>query len=138
MIIKEKGETMEIPKEFKYSKEHEWVKVEGDTATTGITDFAQRQLTDIVFIELPEVGKKVEQNGNLGVVESVKSVSDVFSPVSGEVIEVNNEIADNPELINKEPYGKGWMAKIKMKDKSELNKLMGADEYKKFLSESKH
>jgi glycine cleavage system H protein len=129
---------MTSPKDLRYSKEHEWVKVDGETATIGITDYAQNSLTDIVFIELPKIGKQVAQFANLGVVESVKSVSDIFSPVSGEVIAVNNEIENNPELINKDPYGKGWMAKVKMKDKGDLNKLMTAEQYEKFVSESKH
>ena len=126
---------MENPKELKYSKEHEWVKAEGDIATVGITDFAQKQLTDIVFIELPEKGKHATQSKPIAVVESVKSVSDIFAPVSGEIIEVNKELADSPELINKEPYGKGWMVKIKIENKKELDSLMPAAEYDKFAKE---
>lgn len=126
---------MENPKDLKYSKEHEWVKAEGDTATVGITDFAQKQLTDIVFIELPEKGKHATQGKAMAVVESVKSVSDVFAPVSGEIIEVNKELADSPELINKEPYGKGWMVKIRIENKKELDSLMPAAEYDKFAKE---
>ena len=128
----------ENPKELKYSKEHEWVKIENGIATIGITDHAQELLTDIVFVELPEVGKEVEQEKQMGVVESVKSVSDIFSPVSGEVTEVNNEIEDNPELINGDPYKKGWVAKIKMKDAKELDKLMSAEEYEKFIEEEEN
>src|SRR3989338_5051781 len=99
------------PKDLKYTKEHEWVRVSGDVGIVGITDFAQKQLTDIVFVELPVKGKKVEQNKQMAVIESVKSVSDVFSPVTGEVTDVNLQLQDNPELINKDPYGKGWIAK---------------------------
>lgn len=123
---------MEAPSNLKYSKEHEWVKVDNDVVTIGITDFAQDQLTDIVYVELPEIGKKVEQNGNICVVESVKSVSDIFSPVSGEVVEVNNELSDKPELVNNEPYGNGWIARLKISNLGELNELMSADEYVKF------
>lgn len=120
---------MKTPNELKYSEEHEWVKVEGDIVTVGITDFAQQQLTDVVYVELPEIGKKVEQNGNLCVVESVKSVSDIFCPVLGEVVEVNSELTDKPELVNEDPYGKGWIAKFKVTDMAGLNNLMNADEY---------
>ena len=126
---------MENPKDLKYGKEHEWVKAEGGIATVGITDFAQKQLTDIVFIELPEKGKHATQSKPIAVVESIKSVSDVFAPVSGEIVEVNKELADSPELINKEPYGKGWMVKIKMENKKELDSLMPAAEYDKFTKE---
>jgi glycine cleavage system H protein len=121
---------------LKYTKEHEWVKVEGDIAVVGISDFAQDQLTDIVFIELPEVGKKVEQGKSFCAVESVKSVSDIFAPVSGEVVEANKELENKPELVNEDPYGKGWVAKIKISDKAELDNLMSAEEYKKFVSDS--
>ena len=124
------------PKELKYSKEHEWVKIESGVATVGITDFAQEQLTDVVFVELPEVGKKVAKDGNLGAVESVKSVSDIFSPVAGEVIEVNKELENSPELLNKDPYGDGWIAKLKVDDETELNKLLSAEEYEAFTKES--
>ena len=125
----------ENPKDIKYSKQHEWVKVEGDTAIVGITDFAQKQLTDIVFVELPEKGKQVEQNKQMAVVESVKSVSDVFAPVSGEVIEVNEKLADNPEVINKDTYGEGWFVKIRIKDKAELDNLMTAEQYEDIIKE---
>ena len=129
---------MENPKEFKYSKEHEWVKVDGDIGTVGITDFAQKQLTDIVFVELPEKGKKAEKSKQLAVVESVKSVSDVFAPASGEVVEANEELASTPETVNKDPYGKGWIAKIKLSDKSELEGLMSAEEYGEFIKKEGH
>ena len=129
---------MENPKNLKYSKEHEWVKVEGDIAIVGITDFAQKQLTDIVFVELPEKGKHVTQGKAMAVVESVKSVSDVFAPVSGEIVDVNNELADSPEILNKEPYGKGWIAKVKMENKGELDNLLTAEKYGEFLKKTKH
>ena len=126
---------MENPKELKYTKEHEWIKVENDTATIGITDFAQEALTDIVFVELPEIGKKVEQLKTVATIESVKSVSDIYSPVSGEVIEVNEQLKDYPEIINNDPYGKGWFFKIKLADKNELDKMMSAEEYAKIAKE---
>jgi len=129
---------MENPSDLKYGKQHEWVKVEEDIAIVGVTDFAQKQLTDIVFVELPEKGKKVEQNKQMAVIESVKSVSDVFSPISGEVIEINEKLKDNPDTINKEPYGEGWIAKIKMENKDELNNLMSAEDYESFTKEEKH
>ncbi len=129
---------METPTDLKYSKEHEWVKVDGDIAVVGVTDFAQQQLTDIVFVELPEKGKKVEQNKQLAVIESVKSVSDVFSPVSGEVVEVNEKLKDNPETINKEPYGEGWIARVKLEDKGQLDGLMSAEDYENFTKTEKH
>lgn len=129
---------MTSPEKLKYSKEHEWVKVEGDTAIVGITDFAQKQLTDIVFVELPEKGKKVEKGKQMAVVESVKSVSDVFSPVSGEVTEANEELANTPETLNKDPYGKGWIVKIKLEDKSQIDSLMSASEYEDFIKKEGH
>jgi len=126
---------MENPVDLKYSKEHEWIKIEGDIGIIGVTDFAQKQLTDIVFVELPEKGKKVEQNKPLGVIESVKSVSDVFSPVTCEVVEVNEKLKDNPDIINKDPYGEGWIVKVKIENRDELNDLMSADEYGGFMKE---
>lgn len=128
---------METPTDLKYSKEHEWVKVEGDIATVGVTYFAQKQLTDIVFVELPEKGKTVEKDKQMGVIESVKSVSDVFSPVTGEIIEVNESLQNNPDIINKDPYKEGWIAKVKLVDISEVDDLMSAEDYDKFTSESK-
>ncbi len=126
---------LNFPSDLKYSKEHQWVKVEGDIVVVGISDFAQTQLEDVVFVELPEVGKKIEQGKSYASIESVKSVSDVLSPVSGEVTEVNKELENKPELLNKEPYN-SWMAKIKISDKAELDKLMPSEEYRKFVSES--
>jgi len=125
---------MENPIDRKYTKEHEWIKIDGDIAIIGITDFAQDQLTDVVFVELPEVGKQIEQNGNLCVVESVKSVNDIFSPISGEIVEVNKALENSPELVNKEPFEGGWIAKLKVKNEAELDKLMTTEEYNKFLT----
>lgn len=121
------------PGNFYYSKDHEWIQIKGNTGTVGITDFAQKQLGDVVYVELPQVGTKLEFHQSIGVVESVKAVSDVYSPLSGEVIEVNAELNDSPEIVNKDPHGKGWFIRLKIKDDSELEKLMSADEYEKFL-----
>jgi len=121
------------PDNFYYTKDHEWVKVEGDKGTIGITDFAQKQLGDVVYVELPAVGTNLEFHQTIGVVESVKAVSDVYSPVSGEVVKVNTELNDSPELLNEDPHGKGWMIQIKIRDASELQKLMTVEEYEKFL-----
>ncbi len=129
---------MENPKNLKYTKEHDWVKLEGEIATMGITDFAQNQLTDIVFVELPEKGKHATQSKPIAVVESVKSVSDIFAPLSGEIIEVNEKLKDNPEILNKDAFGEGWIAKIKIEDKKELDNLMSADEYTEFIKKEKH
>lgn len=126
---------MSNPTDLKYSKEHEWVKVEGDIGVIGVTDFAQKQLTDIVFVELPENGKKVKAGKQMAVIESVKSVSDVFSPIDGEVIDVNEKLKESPEIINKDPYGEGWIVKVKIGDKKVLNSLMSSEEYSKFTAE---
>jgi len=121
------------PRDLKYTKEHEWIKVEGGIATMGITDHAQGQLTDVVFVELPKKGKVVKQFETVAVLESVKAVSDVYSPVSGEVVEVNESLTNKPELINQQPYGEGWITKLKVKDSKELDNLMTAEEYEEFL-----
>ncbi len=121
--------------DFKYTKDHEWVKVEGNLARVGITDHAQTELTEIVFVELPGVDKEVGSGDVLGNVESVKTVSEVFAPVSGIVKEANGKLVDSPELLNKDPYGQGWVAVIEMNDSSELSKLMSAEEYRKLLGE---
>jgi len=127
------------PDDRRYSKEHEWAKDNGDgTITVGITDHAQELLTDIVFVELPEMGKKVEQMEPVAVVESVKSVSDVYSPVSGEVVEVNDILEDQPELINQDAFGEGWIARIKMDDPAELDNLMDAAGYTALVEEEEH
>ena len=119
--------------EVRYSKDHEWVKVDGDTATVGITHYAQEQLGDVVFVELPEVGKKVEQGKEMATVESVKAASEVYAPISGEVVEVNSALADAPATVNEEAQGKGWFAKLKIADKGQLTNLMDEAAYKKFV-----
>jgi len=126
---------MEFPEELKYTEEHEWVLIEDDIVTVGITDFAQDSLGDVVFVELPEVGATVEAGKSFGVVESVKAVSDVYSPVSGEVVEVNEELPDAPETINTSPYEDGWMVKIRLSDTAELDDLLDADAYQAFVEE---
>ena len=128
---------MEFPEDLKFSKEHEWVLVEGNVATVGITDYAQDQLGDIVFVELPGVGDKVSKEDAFGVVESVKAVSDVYAPVSGKVLEVNDDLPENPEMLNEDPYGDGWMIKIEMNDPEELQDLMTAAEYEEYVAEEK-
>ena len=128
---------MEFPEDLKYTKEHEWVLVEGKVATVGITDFAQDQLGDIVFVELPAVGDKVSKEDAFGVVESVKAVSDIYAPVSGKVLEVNDDLPDNPEMVNEDAYGDGWMIKIEMSDPEELQDLMSAAEYEEYVAEEK-
>jgi glycine cleavage system H protein len=128
---------MEFPEDLKYSKEHEWVLVEGSVATVGITDYAQDQLGDIVFVELPAIGDKVSKEDAFGVVESVKAVSDIYAPVSGKVLEVNDDLPDNPEMVNEDPYGDGWMIKIEINDSDELQDLMSAAEYEAYVAEEK-
>ncbi len=121
------------PTELKYSKEHEWVKAEGPNATIGITSHAQSELGDIVYVELPKVGAKLKAMQEFGVVESVKTVSTLYCPVSGEVIAVNQEISAKPEIVNDDPHGKGWMIKVKMADPSDLNKLLSASDYEALI-----
>jgi glycine cleavage system H protein len=125
--------SLEFRDDVKYTKEHEWVKLEGDIATVGITDYAQRQLGDVVFIELPEAGTQVEQMKPFGVIEAVKAVSDIFSPITGEVTEVNSELQTQSNLINSDPYGQGWIIKIKIKDPKELDTLMPLADYRKLV-----
>jgi glycine cleavage system H protein len=120
---------MAYPDDLRYSKEHEWVRADGGTATIGITSFAADELGDIVFIELPEVGGQLTQFGTFGVVESVKAVSDLYAPVSGTVVEVNETLREAPELLNSDPFGEGWIAKVELGDTSELDALMDADAY---------
>jgi glycine cleavage system H protein len=125
---------MNTPEELKYTEEHEWIRDNGDgTVTVGITDFAQGELGDIVFVELEPEGSEFVKDDVLGTVEAVKTVSELFSPVSGEVVEINAELEDDPELVNTDPYGKGWMVKIKMSDASELETLLSADDYKDII-----
>jgi glycine cleavage system H protein len=119
-----------VPADLKYAKSHEWVRVTGDTATVGITDHAQHELTDVVFVELPAVGRQVNAGETCAVVESVKTASDIYSPVSGQIAEVNKAVVDNPALVNSEPYGKGWFYRIKLSNPAELNSLLSPESYK--------
>lgn len=124
-----------VPDDLLYSDKHEWVRVEGDVATVGITDYAQTQLGDIVYLELPAVGAKVESMGSFGTIEAVKAVSDLYSPVSGEVVEVNAEVSADPAMIKSSPYGDGWMIKIKMGKKEELDSLLKPKAYRELVGE---
>lgn len=126
---------MQIPKDMFYTENHEWVLVEGKEGIVGITEYAQQEMGDVVFVELPEIGEKYEQEEPFGVVESVKAVSDIFIPIGGEVIDINDELYDQPELINEEPFEGGWLIKVKVTDEDETNSLMDADEYTRFLEE---
>jgi len=130
------GDNVASPAELLYSKEHEWVKLTGDVAIIGITDYAQGSLGDIVYVELPKTGSSVEQFGNAGVVESVKAVSDIFSPVAGEVVEVNKAIESDPGLVNREPYGEGWLYKVRLADKSDAGRLLSAQAYDRLVQEA--
>lgn len=129
---------MSIPAQLLYTKEHEWIRVEGSTGVIGITDFAQDQLGDVVFVELPTAGAALVQGQAFGTVESVKTVSDLYAPVSGDVAEVNAALADQPELVNSDPYGEGWMVKVTIADGGQLQNLMSAAEYQAFLKEAGH
>ena len=120
---------MNIPKNLRYAKTHEWVRVEGDIAIVGITDHAQHELTDIVYVELPATGTRVEAAKECAVVESVKAASDIYAPVSGDIVAINEELPNTPELVNDDPYGKGWMFKVKLSDPGELNDLLSPDDY---------
>lgn len=124
-----------IPKELKYTKEHEWIKVENGSGTVGITYYAQDQLGDVVFVELPSIGRKVSKMEAVAVVESVKAASDIYTPVSGEIIEVNEELNSSPNLINEDPYGRGWIFKIRFAEPKELDELLSAEEYEKLIME---
>lgn len=128
---------LDFPEELYYSKDHEWAKVEGNQIIVGITHYAQDALGDIVFLELPPVGTDVEANVPFATIESVKSVSDVYSPVTGKITEVNDAVTDAPEIINQDPYGEGWMVKIEMENKEELKNLISSEEYQKFIAEQK-
>ena len=121
------------PEDFYYTKDHEWVKLERDEATVGITDFAQKQLGDVVYVELPEVGSELGFHQSMGVIESVKAVSDIYSPIAGEVTAVNEGLNDAPEQVNEDPHAQGWIIRIKVKDAADIEKLMSVDEYEKFL-----
>lgn len=122
---------MAYPPNYRYTREHEWISVDGSIGTIGITDYAQNSLGDIVYVELPKVGAKIEQFGNVGVIESVKAVSDLFTPISGEIVEVNGVLDTDPAEVNKDPYGGGWLLKIKVSNPSETSNLMSATEYEK-------
>ncbi|OGN82054.1 MAG: glycine cleavage system protein H [Chloroflexi bacterium GWC2_70_10] len=127
---------MSVPDDLRYSKEHEWVRLQGDVATIGITHFAQDQLGDVVFVELPSAGSSVRQFASLGVVESVKAASDVYSPVSGEIVERNVKVIESPELVNSSPYEDGWLVKVKLADKADLDKLLTPDDYRSHIGET--
>jgi glycine cleavage system H protein len=125
------------PNDYRYTKEHEWIKVEGDAATVGITAHAQDQLGDVVFVELPKVGAKLQSAQSFGTVESVKAVSDIYAPVSGEVTEINEALVDTPEKLNEDPHGQGWLIRLKLSDKMELSKLMTAEQYQEYVAAEK-
>jgi glycine cleavage system H protein len=127
-----------VPAELRYSREHEWAKREGDRVRIGVTDFAQAQLGDVVFVELPKVGARVTAMRALGVVESVKAVSDLFAPVSGEVLEINAELVKKPETVNQDPYGRGWMVVVTLDDPAQLDALMSAADYERFIADAGH
>jgi len=124
---------MTFPENLKYTKEHEWVRVEGDTGVVGITEYAQGELGDVVFVELPQNGRQVKQGESFGTIEAVKAVSDLYAPLSGEVTEINSELEKSPESVNKEPYGKGWMLKLKIGNKNELNNLLDVKAYRELI-----
>ena len=124
---------MNFPENLKYTKDHEWIKSEGDTGTIGITDFAQGELGDVVFVELPAVGKSLKQHDSFGTIEAVKAVSDLYAPVSGSIVEINKELEKTPETVNKDPYNAGWMVKIKLSNPSELAGLLDAAAYKALI-----
>ncbi|MGC9007324.1 MAG: glycine cleavage system protein GcvH [Sulfurihydrogenibium sp.] len=128
-------EEYKIPENLYYTKEHIWVKIENDVATIGITDYGQKQLGDVVFVDLPEVGREVESGEVIASVESIKAVSEVYSPVTGKIISVNEDLANDPSVINSDPYGDGWIADIQMSDPSEVEDLMTAEDYKAYLEE---
>ena len=128
---------MQCPEDLRYSEEHEWVRVGGGHATIGITDYAQHELGDIVFVELPAVGAALARAATLGVVESVKAVSDVYAPVGGTVAAVNERLGTNPEIINEDPYGEGWMIRVTLADPAELDQLMTAEQYEAFVAKEK-
>jgi glycine cleavage system H protein len=126
------------PEDSRYARTHEYVHLEGDVATIGITDYAQKELGDVVFVELPAVGSQLEAADELGSIESVKAVSELFAPVTGEVVEVNEALKEKPELVNTDPYGDGWMIKVKLSDPSEFDELMSAEEYEEYVETESH
>lgn len=125
---------MKIPEDVKYTKDHEWIRVEGDFGWIGITDFAQGELGDVVFVEMPKVGTKIVKGKSFGTIEAVKAVSDLYAPAAGEVVELNKIIQDSPDVVNKDPYGEGWMVKVKIADKAELAGLLDAEAYRKLTA----
>lgn len=122
------------PSDYLYSRDHEWVRVEGDTCVLGITEFAQEELGEIVFVELPEVGQSFNATDEVGTIESVKAVAEVYTPVSGEVLEVNDAVEDDPELLNDDPHGDGWLVKLKIESKSDLDQMMNAEQYEEYIA----
>jgi glycine cleavage system H protein len=124
-----------VPADRRYTKDHEWVQVDGDTATVGITEFAANQLGDVVFVELPDSGRDLQQFGTFGIVESVKAVSDLYAPVTGEVTASNPDLGSKPELVNSDPYGEGWMIKVRVADRAQIDALLDAEAYEKLTSE---
>lgn len=126
---------MEFPSNLLYTEEHEWIQVENESALIGITDYAQHELGDVVFVELPEVGTKVDQGATFGTIEAVKTVSDLYAPLSGEIVEVNSDLVDQPEMVNQSPYADGWMIKIKMTDPGEVDQLFNAESYQEHVGE---
>ncbi|MEO0081322.1 MAG: glycine cleavage system protein GcvH [candidate division WOR-3 bacterium] len=127
-----------IPGDLKYTKTHEWVRIDGDVVTTGITDFAQRELSDIVYVEINTVGRQVKRDEPMGTIEAVKAVADLYAPVSGEVIEANESLKDAPDLVNKDPYGAGWMAKLRLSNPDELKGLLDSTAYTELVRKSEH
>jgi glycine cleavage system H protein len=125
-----------VPADLRYTKDHEWVKVDGDTATIGVTDFAANQLGDVVFVDLPAVGRAVEQFATFGVVESVKAVSDLYAPVSGEVVEINGALSGSPELVNSDPFGGGWMIRVRIAEAAQVAGLLDATAYERLTAEA--
>ena len=129
---------MNIPKELKYSNDHEWVKIDGDVAYIGVSDFAQSQLGDVVFVEIPDEGREIKAGETFSVIESVKAVSDIIAPVSGKIVKVNDALGDTPELINQDPYGDAWIVAVELSDVSELDALLDGDAYEKLTAEGGH
>jgi len=125
--------SMKFPEELLYTKDHEWVKIDGDVATVGITDFAQKELGDIVYVEVDTVGETLDKEETFGTIEAVKTVSDLYMPISGEVLDFNNEVESTPDIINKDPYGEGWIVKVKIVEPSEVEGLLSVDDYKKLI-----
>ncbi len=124
---------MSIPNDLHYSKDHEWTKIEGEIVTIGITDYAQGELGDIIFFEFPEVGMKMTKGDPFGTIEAVKTVADLFAPISGRILEINSDLEDNPALVNEDPYSKGWLIKIELSDRVELDELLDAEQYGEFI-----